>query len=45
MTHLKTTSSALPIDIGGASADWIDCKDHEIQPWGSGHVRPFSGCY
>jgi hypothetical protein len=23
----------LPNDIGGASADRIDCRDHELQPW------------
>jgi hypothetical protein len=23
----------LPNDIGGVSADRIDCRDHELQPW------------
>jgi nitrile hydratase beta subunit-like protein len=33
MTPSAEFVKKLPNDIGGASADRIDCRDHELQPW------------
>jgi hypothetical protein len=33
MTPSESYLKRLPNDIGGAAAERIDCKDHDLQPW------------